>query len=207
MELKGWHYLRSKAGLLWRRLRNSETTVGIGLAIFVGLLSGLGAVAFVRLIKAFQWVFFKRMWSIFHLFGHYYVIILPLIGGLIVGPLIYFLAREAQGDSPPKVMESIAVKGGRIRPHVGLVTTLASSVCIGSGGSVGREGPIIQIGASLGSTVGQWVRLPEDWMRTMLLCGAAGGISAIFNAPIGGIFFALEVIQRRFTAANLGFAW
>jgi CIC family chloride channel protein len=203
--LKDWRYLPDKLGLLWKRLRSSETAVGTGLAIFVGLLSGLGAVAFIRLIKVFGWVFFNRTWSAFHFMGHYYVIILPVIGGLILGPLIYFLAREARGDGPPEVMEAAAVKGGRIRPHVALVKALASSICIGSGGSVGREGPIIQIGASFGSTIGQWLRLPEDWMKTMLLCGAAGGLSAIFNAPIGGVFFALEVIQRRFMAANLGF--
>jgi len=86
-----------------------------------------------------------------------------------------------------------------------VVKALASSICIGSGGSVGREGPIVQIGSSIGSAIGQWFRLPEDWVKLLVACGAAGGISATFNAPIAGIFFALELILRRFTARNFIF--
>lgn len=206
----GWglaarQHLASSLRSLSKRLRNSEATVGIGLAILVGLLSGLGAVAFIYMIKAFQWVFFNQGATALKFLHDYYVILLPVMGGLIIGPLIYLLAREAKGDGPPEVMEAAALKGGRIRAHVAAVKALVSAICIGSGGSVGREGPIIQIGSSIGSTISQWLRLPEDWTKTMLLCGAAGGISAIFNAPIGGVFFALEVIQRRFMAANLGF--
>lgn len=198
-------FIVGHARSLWKRVRGSETGIGIVLAVLVGLLAGLGAVGFIYLIKGFQWVFFNRGSAVLKSLGDYYVILLPAVGGLIVGLIIYFLAREAKGDGPPEVMEAGAVKGGRIRPRVAIVKALASSICIGSGGSVGREGPIIQIGSSFGSTVGQWLRLPEDWTRTMLLCGAAGGVSAIFNAPIGGVFFSLEVIQRRFAAANLAF--
>jgi CIC family chloride channel protein len=88
---------------------------------------------------------------------------------------------------------------------VAAIKALASSICIGSGGSVGREGPIVQIGSSFGSTIGQWLRLPGDWVKTLVACGAAGGISATFNAPIGGIFFALEVILGRVMIRGLGF--
>jgi CIC family chloride channel protein len=186
-------------------LRASEAATGIILAVFVGLLAGLGAVVFRWMIKGFQWVFFARGATAFDFLGDHYVILIPVLGGLLFGPLIYFLAREARGEGPPEVMEAVAIRGGRIRSRVAVVKALASSICIGSGGSVGREGPIVQIGSSVGSTVGQWLRLPEDWVKTLVLCGAAGGISATFNAPIGGVFFALEVIQRRFIAGNLGF--
>ncbi len=175
------------------------------LAILVGLLAGLGAVGFRWMIRGFGWLFFNRGAVLLDSLGDYYVIILPAVGGLLLGPLIYFLAREARGEGPPEVMEALAATGGRIRRRVAVVKALASSICIGSGGSVGREGPIVQIGASVGSTIGQWARLPEDWVKTLLLCGAAAGISATFNAPIGGVLFALEVLERRFIGRNFGF--
>jgi CIC family chloride channel protein len=185
------------------RLSPSESTKGLALAIAVGVAAGLGAVAFRWMIRGFQWVFFAKGAEGFSALGNYYVIILPIIGGLVFGPLIYFLAREAKGEGPPDVMRAVAVGGGRIRPRVAAVKTLVSSICIGSGGSVGREGPIVQIGASVGSALGQWFRLPEEWLKTLVLCGAAGGIAATFNAPVGGVFFALEVVSRRITTRRL----
>lgn len=181
----------------------SETTRGAVLAALVGVAAGLGAVAFRWLIRGFQWLFFRQGAEVLGFMGDYYVIILPIVGGLLFGPLIYFLAREARGEGPPEIMEAVAVGGGRIRRRVAVVKTLVSSICIGSGGSVGREGPIVQIGSSAGSALGQWLRLPDEWLRTLVLCGAAGGIAATFNAPIGGVFFALEVLSRRVVTARL----
>jgi len=99
----------------------------------------------------------------------------------------------------PEVLLAVAQRGGRIRPAVAVVKALASALCIGSGGSVGREGPIVQIGSAMGSTVGQALRMSDDRIRTLVACGAAGGIAATFNAPIAGVFFALEVIVGEFT--------
>jgi Voltage gated chloride channel len=96
----------------------------------------------------------------------------------------------------PEVMYAVNGLGGRMRPQVPIVKSLASAVCIGSGGSVGREGPIVQIGSALGSVTGQALRLPESQLRLLVACGAAGGISATFNAPIAGVFFALELACR-----------
>jgi CIC family chloride channel protein len=126
------------------------------------------------------------------------------VGGLIYGPLIHFFAREARGHGVPEVMLAVAERGGRIRPQVAVVKSLASALCIGSGGSVGREGPIVQIGSALGSTLGQLTRVPESRMRILVACGAAGGISATFNAPIAGVFFGLELILRDFEAESFG---
>ncbi len=134
----------------------------------------------------------------FSFLGKYYIILIPALGGLIVGPLIYFFAREAKGHGVPEVMIAVAKNGGRIRPRVALVKILASAITIGTGGSVGREGPIVQIGATFGSTIGQRLKLPDNWICTLVACGAAGGISATFNAPIAGVFFALEVILGSF---------
>lgn len=184
------------------RIQSSETSVGIILSIVVGIGAGFGAWVFWKLIEYCSWFFFKGGASAFGFLGDYYVIILPVAGGLILGPIIYLFAREAKGEGPPEVMKAIAVGKGRIRQRVAIAKIIASSICIGSGGSVGREGPIVQIGASIGSTVGQRFKLSDEWVKTLLLCGAAGGISATFNAPIAGAFFAFEVLQRKARMRN-----
>jgi CIC family chloride channel protein len=116
----------------------------------------------------------------------------------LVGPLVYFLAREAKGHGVPEVMEAVALRGGRIRPVVAVVKSLASSITIGSGGSVGREGPIVQIGSAIGSTFSRLFHLSDERTRNLVACGAAAGIAATFNAPIAGVIFALEVILAEF---------
>jgi len=191
---------------LARRLRRlldrwqpPETGVLIGTAVIVGLGGGLGAVVFRWLINSFTHIFFDMMRGWFSFMGSAYVIIVPAIGGLLVGPMIYFFAREAKGHGVPEVMEAIALRGGRIRPVVVVVKSLASSICIGSGGSVGREGPIVQIGSALGSTLGQTLKLSDERIRNLVACGAAAGIAATFNAPIAGVIFALEVILGEFS--------
>lgn len=197
--------LKKRLNLLSIGLISSDVVRCFILSILVGIIAGLGAVFFRWLIKSFNFGFFSMGSEIFDFLGRFYIILPPAIGGLLVGFIVYFFAKEAQGEGPSEVMEAVAVRRGRIRPRVSLVKLLASSICIGSGGSVGREGPIVQIGASFGSTIGQWLKLPDEWVKTLLLCGAAGGISATFNAPLGGVFFVMEVIQRRFMAPNLGF--
>jgi CIC family chloride channel protein len=182
-----------------------EAVTGILLAILVGIIAGFGAIVFRWLIRSFQTLFFGGGANILGFMGEYYIILLPAVGGLFVGLLIYFGAREAKGHGVPEVMAAVVTQGGRIRPRVSIIKSLASSICIGSGGSVGREGPIVQIGSSFGSAVGQWLKLSDDWVRTLVACGAAGGISATFNAPIGGVFFAIEVILARFTLPRFGY--
>ena len=148
---------QSKAGStnILDRIRSNEVVFGLILSIVVGAIAGLGAVVFRWLISLFQSLFFGNGATYLDFLGQYYIILLPAVGGLIVGLLVYFGAREAKGHGVPEVMEAVAVKGGRIRPRVAVVKSLASSICIGSGGSVGREGPIVQIGSSFGSTIGQ----------------------------------------------------
>ncbi len=127
------------------------------------------------------------------------MVVVPTIGGLLVGILVYKYASEAKGHGVPEVMEAIALRGGRIRPVVAVVKSLASALTIGSGGSAGSEGPIVQIGASLGSTLGQALRLSDDRIRNLVACGAAGGVAATFNTPIAGVIFALEVVLGAFS--------
>jgi len=185
--------------------RSSEMLAGLVLSVVIGIAAGLGAVAFRWLIGAFQSFFIDGGASALSFLGHYYIILIPAAGGLIVGPLIYYFAREAKGHGVPEVMEAVALRGGRIRPRVAIIKVLASSVCIGSGGSVGREGPIVQIGSTVGSTIGQWLQLPEETIRVMVACGAAGGIAATFNAPIAGVLFSLEIILGRVVTRRFGY--
>jgi CIC family chloride channel protein len=170
-------------------------------AIVIGILGGYGAVLFRYAIKATQYVFYQNTDDILtfaHTLPFYLKIALPALGGLVVGPLVYFGAREAKGHGVPEVMEAVALRDGRIRPRVALVKILASGITIGSGGSVGREGPIVQIGSSIGSTIGQLLKAPPLRQRTLVGCGAAAGIAATFNAPIAGALFAAEVILGEF---------
>lgn len=170
--------------------------------LIVGISTGLGAVLFRRLISGVEWIGYDWFPRTFQGLGNYYVIIIPAVGGLIVGPLIYYFAREAKGHGVPEVMEAIALRGGRIRPVVAIIKSLASSISIGSGGSVGREGPIVQIGSAIGSTLGQRLHLSEEMVRILVACGAAGGIAATFNAPIAGVLFALEIILGAFSVRH-----
>jgi len=170
-------------------------------AIVIGILGGYGALLFRYAIKATQYAFYQNT-NDFLTFAHtlpfYLKIALPALGGLIVGPLVYFGAREAKGHGVPEVMEAVALREGRIRPRVALVKIIASGITIGSGGSVGREGPIVQIGSSIGSTIGLLLKAPPLRQRTLVSCGAAAGIAATFNAPIAGALFAAEVILGEF---------
>ena len=183
-------------------LRTSDTSYFLLFSVIVGVGGGFGAVIFRWMILQFGNLFFTEGGKLFHFMGSYSVILLPALGGLVVGPLIYFFAREAKGHGVPEVMRAVLVQGGKIRPRVAAVKALASSICIGSGGSAGREGPIIQIGSALGSSLGQIFKLTEEKTKTLVGCGAAAGIAATFNAPLGGIFFALEVILREYGLRN-----
>ncbi len=177
-----------------------EHSLLIVLGIITGIGGGLGAVAFRWLIDIFQAAFFDGGGEAFGFMGSYYTILLPALGGLLVGPIVHFMAPEAKGHGVPEIMEAVAMRGGRIRARVAIIKSLASSICIGSGGSVGREGPIAQIGAALGSTIAGLLKVSQTRTRMLVACGAAAGIAATFNAPIGGAFFALELLLGRWTA-------
>ena len=181
----------------WLVRNISETHFLIILAVIIGLGGGLGAVGFRWLIGAFRELFLVKGAA---LLGHRYLLpLIPAAGGLLVGILVLRWAREARGHGVPEVMAAVATEDGRIRPRVAIIKSLASALCIGSGGSVGREGPIVQIGSALGSTIGQLFGLNDQRLKILVGCGAAAGIAATFNAPIAGVIFALEVILGDFT--------
>ncbi len=174
-----------------------QTSEGVFLLVFsivIGMGAGFGAVLFRWLIKNFNFLFFDQGHSLLRFMGPYYVILIPALGGLIIGPIIHFFAKETKGHGVPEVMLAVSTSGGRIRLRVAAIKALVSSICIGSGGSAGREGPIVQIGSALGSGLGQFFKLSDEKVRILVACGAGGGIAATFNTPLAGIFFALEVI-------------
>lgn len=189
-----------------RRFAGNEYVLMVCMAAVIGVLGGYGAVGFRWLIGFFQGLFFSQQGSNSVLeavlsLPWYARLIPPIIGGAVVGPMVYFFAREARGHGVPEVMEAVALKGGMIRKRVVAIKTLASSITIGSGGSAGQEGPIVQIGSGIGSALGRMAGVSADRMRTLVACGAAGGIAATFNAPIAGAMFALEIILGDFGIA------
>jgi len=186
------------------RFQPSEKAVLIGTAIVVGVGTGFGAVGFIKLIGLVQRIFFNGGDQTFPFLGRALIIIIPMVGGLMAGPIISFFSSEAKGHGVPEVMQAIALRGGRIRPRVVVAKILASALCIGSGGSAGREGPIVQVGAALGSSLGQWLRLSDNRIRNLVACGAAAGIAATFNAPIAGVIFAMEIILGELHLGDLG---
>lgn len=205
--IKNWVWLRQSSQRISRWIDRhdvSESAVIMFTALLVGAGAGLGAVLFRQLIGAVQRIAYGDLGGWLSSIAPFHLAIIPALGGLIFGPLIYRYAREAKGHGVPEVMEAVALRGGRIRPRVALVKALASSICIGTGGSVGREGPIAQIGSALGSTVGQLLRLSDERVRNLVACGAAGGVAATFNAPIAGSIFALEVILGRLHSVYFG---
>jgi len=202
----GSRRFRAPNGLarLLDRYQPTEAAVLVGTALLVGMGTGFGALGFIALLRLLQRGFTLAGDWLRSVAGPAGLILVPVLGALIAGPLIAFFAREAKGHGVPEVMQAIALRGGRIRPVVALIKALASAACISSGGSAGREGPIVQIGSALGSTVGQLFRLSDDRIRNLVACGAASGIAAVFNAPIAGVIFALEVILGEFTTRYFG---
>jgi CIC family chloride channel protein len=190
---------------LWAGIDLHSLAVLMIIAIIIGAATGLAAVVF---IKAIGWLthfsFEAGLPQYLTALGPAWIIIVPVLGSLISGAMIAFWAVEAKGHGVPEVMQAIILQGGRIRPRVAVVKSLASAFCIGSGGSAGREGPIVQVGAALGSTAAQFLKLGPERTITLVACGAAAGIAATFNAPIAGVIFALEVILGEFTTHYFG---
>ncbi len=178
------------------------------LAVVVGIVTGFGAVLFRDLIGLIHNVLFLGQWAVRYDANLFtpaspwgpLVILVPVVGGLVVTFLVTNFAPEARGHGVPEVMDAIYYKGGVIRPIVAVVKSLASAVAIGSGSAVGREGPIIQIGSALGSTLGQIVRMPPGERIILVAAGAGAGIAATFNTPIGGVMFAIELMMPEVSA-------
>ncbi|GJM23901.1 MAG: chloride channel protein [Phycisphaerae bacterium] len=179
------------------RLGINEDRLLILLSILVGGATGLGAHLFYELLE-FAYDHASAEGGFFAL-GTYMLILLPVLGAILVGIITTTFASEAKGHGVPEVMDALCRKGGEIRPRVAFAKAISSALTISSGGSAGTEGPIVQIGAAIGSSVGQVLGIKRHQMNTLVACGVAGGIAAIFNAPIAGVLFALEIFLRDFS--------
>jgi CIC family chloride channel protein len=182
-------------------------------AILIGMASGLLALAFRYLIWGVQSLYFNQgipigePWAdvgafdfsfrFFESVSWFMLIILP-IGGLIVGLLTTYGAKEAKGPGVSEVMEATHTRGGFLRRRVVIVKAFASAISIGTGGSAGREGPIVQMGSGVGSAIGKRSKLSDTRVKILLSCGVSGAIAATFNAPIAGVLFALELVLLEF---------
>ena len=197
--------LRDSFNSRLHRFRATEHAFMVIVAVIIGVVGGFGAVGIQFSIKFFQKIFWGSWQPDLVYLKTLPVLVkigVPTGGGLLVGLIVYYVAREAKGHGVPEVMEAIALKNGIIRPRVVIAKLFASAICIGSGGSVGREGPVIQIGSSIGSTVGQFLGVTAQRVKIFVACGAAAGIAAAFNAPIAGALFSVEIILGDFGVAQ-----
>ena len=189
-----------------RSLSARDYSFNLFLAVIIGIIGGYGAVGFRYAIAGVQRLAYGTVepgFSFILGLPWYLLLLIPVLGGLIVGPIVTFLATEAKGHGVPEVMASVATSGGIIRGRVAAAKVVASAVSIGSGGSAGSEGPIVQIGSAVASKLSQLLRVSPRRMKTFVGCGAAAGIAATFNAPVAGMLFAVEIILGDFRVAQL----
>ena len=187
--------------LAQRRLRMNDEAVLLVMAVVIGTITGAAAVGFHELTGFIRDLLYRRPGEERFLYGHgmWLLVALPALGGLAVGVVSRFVFRAREGHGVVDVMESVVRTSGFQRPTIALEKTLTSALTLGSGGSTGAEGPIVQIGAAIASGVGQMFRVSRSAMPVLTGCGTAAGISAIFNAPFGGVLFTLEVILQDFS--------
>src|SRR5438270_10846 len=176
----------------------------IVVAVLIGLVTAAAAVGFHELINGIRDALY-RWFGQERLYGPYVfmLVVWPALGGFLVGVISRYVFRAREGHGVVDVMESVIRSSGFIRPVAAIEKILTSAVTIGTGGSAGAEGPIVQIGAAIASGTGQMFRVSRQQMAILIGCGAAAGISAIFNAPMGGLLFALEVILQDFSLRNV----
>lgn len=186
------------------QIQPSSTTILFIAAVIIGIGTSIGAIIFINLINRITRFFYGTLPGLLPGLGRGWILLIPAIGGLVAGPIIAYFAREAKGHGVPEVMQAIALRGGRIRPRVAVAKVIASSFCIGTGGSAGREGPIVQVGAALGSSFAQLLRFSESRIRNLVACGAAAGIAATFNAPFAGVVFSIEIILGEIALEHMG---
>ncbi len=195
------HEIERLTGIQIERLNDREILLLNTFAVFVGVATGYISIGFKWLISIFQNYILQNQYSLEpttftnNILGNW-IYIVPPIGFLIVVTFTKWLAPEAGGHGVPEVIEALVTKGGRIRARIVAVKGISSAITIASGGSVGKEGPIVQMGAAAGSLLGQVFRMPPKGIKILLACGVASGMAASFNTPIAGVIFAIEIILR-----------
>jgi len=196
-----WHRLRLLSLPILHGLngirRNKQISLSV-LAVLVGAAGGLGAIGFRYLIDLFQVLFLgfgsEQVLSLIGTVPDWRILVAPALGGLAIGLLRRWLIPGRKPGGPVHAIEASALRGGRMGLREGLYSAVINALSIGCGGSVGREGPAVHIGATLGSNLGRFLKLDRATTRTLLGCGVASAVAASFNAPLAGTLFALEVV-------------
>src|SRR5260221_5336792 len=191
------------SGLAGHRLPPESLLLG-GTGLVLGVLAGLGVWLFKRLIDLAQLVAYGGLGGLLGHLGGWTLFLVPVAGGLVVGLLLHFFVGEERHHGVAGIMEAMALAGGRLRYQRAPVKVIGAAISIGAGASVGPEDPSVQLGANLGSLFGQRLRLSDDGVRALVAAGAAAGIAAAFNAPIAGVFFALELLLGEVGGTSLG---
>lgn len=187
-------------------LRRSDHVFIVIVAVLLGVAGAYGAIAFRELVRLAHWVFFgsdQYAVALLEAIPWWRRLLQPAAGGLLVGIIVTFAAPEVRGSGIPEVMEAVARRGGAIRARVVVTKALAAALTIASGGSAGREGPVVHIGAAIASYTGQLLQVSARRLRTFVACGTAAAIAATFNAPIAGALFAVEVVLGDLAVAHL----
>lgn len=193
--------LRARAEAWLRGARPSENTALLAMAVAVGLLGGGGNLVFRRLIDLFHFLIFQEGGRLLGVESGFPAVLLlpllPLAGAALLVPLDVLFPGEVRGYGLPRFLEAVNLKGAVFRARALVGKSLAAAVTIGTGGSSGMEGPIAAIGGSIGSLLGQALRVGHERLRTLVACGVAAGVGGTFNAPIAGVFFAQEIVLLR----------
>jgi len=177
------------------------------LAAAVGVLAGIVAFLLYKLIGLFTNLVFYHRWSAEFVSARHHhlgvwVILTPVIGGLIIGFMAKYGTEKIKGHGIPEAMEAVLLNRSRIQPRVAILKPISAAIAIGTGGPFGAEGPIIQTGGALGSLVGQLVHATAAERKVLLACGAAAGMSATFNTPIAGVILAIELLLFEFKSRS-----
>lgn len=192
--------IRIVSSRMLQRLGLREDSFLIVPAILIGIITAMAAVGFHQLIDWIKDLLYNRYDpSFLYGSGLPLIILFPALGGLVVGVFTLYLTRTREGHGIIDVIESVVKANGFVKPGSAIEKIFTSAVTIGTGGSCGAEGPIVQIGAAIASGVGMIFRFARHQMPILIGCGSAAGISAIFNAPIGGVIFTIEVILQDFS--------
>lgn len=173
------------------------------IALLVGSLTGFTAVGYIKLIDVMERFYYGPFSQLFSFLGNFRYIFIPMLASLMAGIWLCVIMPQAKGPAVPMVLKSLLVDRGKMHPLVIPGKTVGTAMALGGGASVGREGPIVQIGAAIGSNIARFFKLSELRTRNFIACGAAAGIATVFNAPITGVMYSLEIILKDFGARAL----
>ncbi len=204
-------YYERKISRFFKSFTFSQETYLLLLGGIIGVLAGYGAVVYKDAIKLIKHLFFDMpgaFWGVKTLIGFRTIptslilILIPAIGGLLVGIMAKFFPGAKKGEGIPKAIDAVASRGGVIEGSTGFLKTLGSAISLGTGGAGGNEGPVVMMGSSIASSLGRYLNVSPERLKILVGCGAAAGLAAAYNAPLGGALFSMEIILRTFNAKS-----